>query len=542
VKSKAHFSLLTIFFITLSAAFVSAMVIRVHSYSAIARHALEPTAGKKQAGAVSPDAPVPPTYTGGDPMIFDGTAAAHGQAQPTLASGAAGSSPLAFSQRERRFNEMLAAAQRTAAEAMMAAPGVRTVALSPPVAPPPTRSQAPAVSRAIKPIINALGGTSSSPSSSHSTGSTAEHQTPANGNKSNPDDPTNDVTAPQLLSHEFIPPQVQDGGTTTLTITATDDLTGIRSVTGTVTSPTGKANQSFAAQREGETNRYSAHITVPKDAEDGNWRLTYLNLQDGANNSATITYAPASTPPSALLRVTSSRPDSQAPTVRQAWVERRAMQAGEKNVVHIIAEDDKTGVNLVSGVFLSPSKIARIGFGCHVAGSETTWDCEFTTPQCLDCGDWVLEQVQVADKANNMGTIRSNDPAIAQVRVNINGTSCDNTPPTLQNLVLDQQVISNQQTSTIRVIATLSDDSCAVYSVSGNFNGPTPANGQQPPHAYFTLTHENGNVWSGSMSIPALSAKGIWTVGFVQALDNGYNLKVFSRGDPQLGNVSFRVQ
>ena len=110
---------------------------------------------------------------------------------------------------------------------------------------------------------------------------------------------------PQLLGIEFQPNTIHDGEETTLVITATDDLSGVRGISGTLTSPTGKALQGFAQQREGETNRYVSRITIPKDAEEGTWKISFLNMSDQATNMTTLSYAQGTIPPTAVLKVLS---------------------------------------------------------------------------------------------------------------------------------------------------------------------------------------------------------------------------------------------
>ena len=121
------------------------------------------------------------------------------------------------------------------------------------------------------------------------------------------------------------------------------------------------------------------------------------------------------------------------------------MKAGEKNTIFVDAEDDKSGVGLVSGVLLSPQKHARIGFVCRAATGP--WECEVSTPACIDCGEWQLEQVQLQDKANNMSTVRSDNPLVTNVRVDITSDRCDATPPTIQAIILDRNMVSNVQES-----------------------------------------------------------------------------------------------
>src|SRR2546428_4739930 len=167
-------------------------------------------------------------------------------------------------------------------------------------------------------------------------------------------DPTSDTTPPQLISAEFSPPQVQDGDNVSVIITATDDLSGIRGVSGTISSPTGKALQGFATQREGDTNRYVGHIAIAKDAEQGLWKISFINMSDNASNSVTLSYAQGTVPSTAVLRVVSSNSDNTPPTLKNIWVDKRAIQGGEKDVIYVEASDDKSGVNLVSAVIYRP--------------------------------------------------------------------------------------------------------------------------------------------------------------------------------------------
>jgi hypothetical protein len=402
------------------------------------------------------------------------------------------------------------------------------------------------LSRLVAPIMNAMSGgpsrgrggapsPSSPPGSSQSPSSSGSgHATDTTGTQR---DPSSDTQPPQLVSISFTPPQIHDGEETVLAVQASDDLSGIRSVSGTITAPSG-AVQGFACQREGETDRYTAHVAVPKDAADGIWRVNYLSLIDNASNGTTIAASQGSLPASATFRVISSRSDTTGPTLKAIWTDKPAIRAGEKTTIFVDADDDKAGVNLVSGVLLSPAKIARIGFVCRPGSS--TWECEVSTPTCIDCGDWQLEQIQLQDKANNMTTIRAENPLVANLRVNITSDRCDSAAPVLQALVLDRNAVSNAQDSVINVSATASDDQCGLMSMSGQVSGPTAGGGA--PRLYFSFTPSEGATWVGRISVPHLAAKGVWRVTWIQVLDQAHNLKTYSAGDPVLANAGFNVQ
>ncbi|HVE72885.1 MAG TPA: hypothetical protein VNI54_16075 [Thermoanaerobaculia bacterium] len=353
-------------------------------------------------------------------------------------------------------------------------------------------------------------------------------------------DPETDTAPPQLQTAEFNPPQVQDDGETMFAAVVTDNLSGVRSVSGVIASPSG-ALQGFAAQREGESDRWIARIKIPRDAAEGTWAVKYLTLSDHANNSVNLNQAAGALPAGASFRVTSSGSDSAAPLLKGVYLERNAMNAGERNTVFVQTEDDKTGVSLVSGVFVSPAKQARIGFGCR-PGTAGAWECVVAPPACLDCGAWKLEQIQVQDKANNMATFRADNPLVQAITLEISGDKCDAGPPVLTNLTIEPQVVSNAEGGTLIIRAQVQDDACGVASLSGQAvpSGSAAGSGQR---IYFSFDPSpDGQNFIGRIMVPKHAAKGTWSIGWIQALDKGHNLKAYAGNDPVVSRVTFRVE
>jgi len=146
-------------------------------------------------------------------------------------------------------------------------------------------------------------------------GSTASTSTADPRHRDAPIDPNSDTTPPQLVSIDFVPPQVQDGQEASVVIVANDDLSGVRGISGTIISPTGKAVQGFSEQRDADTSRYVGRVLIPKDAEAGLWHVNFVSLSDNASNSVTLSFAQGTVPASAVLRVTSSNSDNTPPTL-----------------------------------------------------------------------------------------------------------------------------------------------------------------------------------------------------------------------------------
>jgi len=464
-----------------------------------------------------------------------------GQADPSQGAGSLavprpGETVAQASERERRYNELLR---------------------NPPPAPAISAEPPPSfLDRVVAPIATALGmsphpkpPTQAGPTpaqmqqqadrASGDQSSTKNDKDPGDTTKRDEDDPDTDTAPPQLMGAEFTPSQVQDGEQTTLAVLVNDNLSGVRSVSGVINSPSGSM-QGFACTREGDTNRYVARITVPEDAAEGVWVVKYLTLSDNASNSVNLNQTAGALPPSASFRVVSSSSDSTGPKLTGITIDRPAMRAGEKNTVFIQAEDDKSGVALVSGVFVSPSKTARIGFGCR--GTDAgTWECAVAPPACLDCGDWHLEQIQLQDKANNLTTVRGDNPAVRALVLNIVGDHCDSAAPVVTQLTLDPSVVSNAQASIISVRAVLMDEGgCGVASLSGQAVPPGGVGGQR---RYFSFDPSpDGLTFTGKLEIPQFAAKGIWTIAWIQALDKGHNLRAYSSSDPVVARATFRVE
>ncbi|HSP33954.1 MAG TPA: hypothetical protein VLU46_06530 [Thermoanaerobaculia bacterium] len=516
--ARRRLTFLPAFFTTLAIVFVVALWVRIRSYR--------------------DDAPVATAATGN--AQASAPLGAPGAVQPVIVhqQNATAPAPTETTTPTRRA--------RRAAVPFVAPPPAATSSAAPPAAKPSNAPAKPSLlSRLVSPIVDAFSHGSKPAASgqqqqtSMHSGSSTSTSTTGTSSTADPNDPNSDTQPPQLAAISFMPPQIHDGEETTLTIQATDNLSGVRSISGTIAAPSG-AVQGFACQRQGETEMYVARVAVPKEAAEGVWRVNYLSLIDNASNALTLTSAHNGLPATASFKVVSSGSDTQGPTLKSVWLDKPAMRAGEKGTIFVDAEDDKSGVNLISGVFISPSRHARIGFVCR-PGQSGAWEGELSTPACIDCGDWQLEQVQLQDKANNMTTVRSDNPILANVHVNVTGDRCDSAAPEITSLMLDRNIVSNAQDSIISVSAIASDNACGIMSMSGQVTGPSTSAGA--PRLYFSFTGgpDQPN-WTGRITVPRLAAKGTWRVTWIQVLDQAHNLKTYSQADPALANAAFNVQ
>ena len=513
---RNRISFLPIFFTLLTAVLLIAVGFRISAYRSAA------PAGRQTSVATA----------GGSahvrlPAIANGQGRSTGDVTSTSSTSEAAESHRI---REQRYRELLKTpVPPGGASGRAVQNGGRPPAGTAPPPKPPAQNPS-LLSRIVAPVAKVFGGGSSAPQGGSAPTATRE---PIK-------DPNSDVTPPQLLSAIFDPPTVHDGEETTLIVVASDDLSGVRSIAGNVISPSG-ALQGFALNRQADAMRYAGRILVPKNAAEGVWHVNYLNLTDNANNSTTLSFAQGTLPATATFRVISSNADTNPPTLRALWLDRPSMKGGEKNTLFVQADDDKSGVNLVSGVFLSPGKLARIGFGCRPPDSGNTFTCDFALPVNADCGDWQLEQVQLQDKANNMVAVRRDNPMVGAVHAAVMSDQCDSHPPVVEAITLDRYAITAPGTLMVRV--TVTDDISGVGSVSGHFvyTGAV-APGNQPPRLWFVCSMTDQQTWSGPVAAQDKTAIGIWRLEQLQVIDKSSNLKIYSAAEPLVGNVTFRVQ
>jgi hypothetical protein len=344
---------------------------------------------------------------------------------------------------------------------------------------------------------------------------------------------------------QFNPPEVTDGGTTTLTIQATDDLSGVGSVKGAVSSPNGTAILPFQAQDDGSSDGvFIARIAIPAGAETGLWYVSGLLVLDRAYNSLVTNYTPATVPPAGTIRVSSSMSDSTPPTVRSVWVEKPTLSGGEINTVRVEVQDDLSGVAAVTGMFQSPSKSALVAYACAADADPAFWVGAVSVPVDAECGRWTLKVLRTKDNAGNTAALSESSPQAAAAAFVVAGGSCDSTPPTLEQLGLSPAIVSNDTANEILVTAELADPGGRAIAVSGWIAGPVSTNGLAPKILFSCnrASNDPNAPWTGRISVPQYAAKGIWRIGLIRLQDKSLSYTEYAPQDAVLANGFFEVR
>lgn len=358
------------------------------------------------------------------------------------------------------------------------------------------------------------------------------------------DNPDSDRSPPTIEGIRFDPPEVADGGATTIQLQVNDDLSGVKAVTGNLRSPSGAATLYFQAQGDPAGRVFSSRITIPAQAETGTWFVGYLHVLDKADNPLIATYTAATAFPGGTLQVVSKESDSAPPEVLRVQVEKGAVNGGEKNGVRVEATDDRSGISSVTGVFQSGTRAASVPFICRATADPQAWDGELQLPPAAECGEWTLHYVRVVDGAGNIALIRGDSSQFGRVGFQVSGEDCDSDAPVLESLQLSPTVVTNVSSSEIVVTAFVRDEGSGTASMLGWARGPISTNGTFPK-IFFTCAHPPGapeGLWTGKIAVPQHAAAGTWKLGLVRVQDAARNSRDYNENDPALVQGTFEVQ
>ncbi len=347
-----------------------------------------------------------------------------------------------------------------------------------------------------------------------------------------------------LESLRFDPPEIRDGAAATLVIQVTDDLSGVKTVSGSVRSPSGAATLFFQGQGEVGGSSFAGRIAIPSKAETGSWYVASLSVIDRAGNPLVANFTAGTGFPGSALRVVSEESDSTPPEVRRVFLEKGAVGGGEKNVIRIDVADDRSGVATITGAFQSASRSANLPFSCRAGTEPDVWVGEVQVPSSAECGEWTLRHVRAVDAAGNVALLVDGSPQLARVAFTVSSAECDSAAPTLESFRLTPDVVSNATATEVLVTAEVRDDDSGASSMSGWFRGPVSTNGQFPKIFFSCARAPNAPdaLWTGKIVVPQHAARGTWKVGLVRLQDKARNIRDYIESDPVLAESSFEVQ
>jgi hypothetical protein len=338
--------------------------------------------------------------------------------------------------------------------------------------------------------------------------------------ETNRDEPDySDAAPPEVTAIWFDPQEVPPGTNISIYVQAIDNLSGVSSISGTAKSPSGTAVLSFGCERSDSEDSFVGTLAIPDRAEMGRWYLTFLQIADKVSNSKT--YPPNSALlTNAYFEVVGSDSDNVPPEVTAVYLNPlEEVDGGGSVQVTVEAEDDKSGVVRISGVFMSPSKHARLSFSCRNEGEPNLFYGYLTIPEDAESGQWTLESLQAQDEARNTKTFnRADYPNLFRhASVYVHTSSSDSQPPTLDNLMTYPATVAYEETAQIIVYA--SDDISGISSISGGLRSPS---GKARLH-FSCIYDQDNDEYQAEVVIPNNAEIGLWRVDYIRMIDKARN-------------------
>ncbi|MBW3670630.1 MAG: hypothetical protein KY432_03030 [Acidobacteria bacterium] len=228
-----------------------------------------------------------------------------------------------------------------------------------------------------------------------------------------------DADPPRLHSVTLDRQTMSPGEAVNVTIEVTDEISGVRFVSGTFQSPSGKAWAPFTTSEQG--GAWSGPVTVPEDGECGEWTLQRVTAIDEANNQATWGSADERVGGISFYRSFSGSCDSDPPVLTRLELSPKMVANETASQVHVTAfiDDLASGVASASGFVIaadhSTASPQRIHFVLRKSSESPAapWIGTIEIPQHSMIGRWEVRALRLSDQARNQKTYGLSDPAMA---------------------------------------------------------------------------------------------------------------------------------
>lgn len=346
-----------------------------------------------------------------------------------------------------------------------------------------------------------------------------------------------DAEPPKIISVTITPAQATSGSKLTISIQAVDNLSGIASIYGRMLSPSGHAKLSFYCSSLDKTGNFIGRITIPKNAEQGDWVIKSIKATDNVHNSKTYSQGEPCLE-NVYVEIIDSDSDTTPPNLVAIYAEPTELNAGEQVRFTIEATDNKSGVGKAYGVLVSPSRNARISFACRYIEELEAFDGYLNIPKDAEAGFWSIDYIRIEDKAKNSKSfnIKKYGEIIGNAKIQVYSNNSDSTPPVLENVLISPATVVYEEQ--ITVIVDASDDISGVKIVSGRISSPS-ASANIP---FACRYDESSGMYKTNIIIQNNFEVGLWKLDYIMIVDNARNQTNFVRQNNEyINQATFEV-
>lgn len=228
-----------------------------------------------------------------------------------------------------------------------------------------------------------------------------------------------DADPPQLLSVSLDRQTVAPGEAVQVSVEVNDEISGVRFVSGTFQSPSGKAWAPFTTSDQGGS--WTGPVTIPEDGECGEWTLQRVTAIDEANNQATWGSGDERIAGISFYRSFSGSCDSDPPILTRLELSPKIVSNESSSQVRVTAfiDDLGSGVASASGFVMAADHSNGSPQRVHFVLRESSeapgapWIGTIEIPQHSMIGRWEIRALRISDQARNQKTYGVSDPAMA---------------------------------------------------------------------------------------------------------------------------------
>ena len=344
---------------------------------------------------------------------------------------------------------------------------------------------------------------------------------------------TADTTPPVIKSISVDKKMGTNGDNITVTIDASDDISGIKMIRAYYTAPTGSSSKAIYLNKNAE-GKYTGVVTIGQNDEIGMWKISFVTLVDNASNSIDVCNTErSSNPGSGILQdlssggfeVSGTTPDTNPPVIKSISVDKKMGTNGDNITVTIDASDDISGIKMIRAYYTAPTGSASKAIYLN-KNAEGKYTGVVTIGQNDEIGMWKISFVTLVDNASNSidvcNTERSSNPGsgilqdLSSGGFEVSGTTPDTNPPVIKSISVDKKMGTNGDNITVTIDA--SDDISGIKMIRAYYTAPT---GSASKAIYLNKNAEGK--YTGVVTIGQNDEIGMWKISFVTLVDNASN-------------------
>lgn len=350
-----------------------------------------------------------------------------------------------------------------------------------------------------------------------------------------------DTTAPQLVSFTFSPSSIDisnSAQSVTFTARVTDDISGVKFVSLTFQSPSGRQFNGSATRISGNAldGVYQGSVTFPQYSQVGTYNAFTVRLTDEVFNERFIfqnELISRGFPTTLQVTGTQDITPPQLPSFTFSPTSIDVSNSSQNITFTARVTDDLSGVRFVTVTFQSPSGTQFNGTATRISGNalDGVYQGTITIPRYSQTGTYNINTVRLTDEVFNERFLSQSDVASQgfPTMFQVTGTQ-DITPPQLVSFSFNPTSINTSSSSqNVTFTTRITDDVSGVRFVTLTFQAPS---GTQFSG---TATRISGNaldgVYQGTVNFPQFSQTGTYNVATVRLTDEVFNERFVNQND-----------